>query len=398
MHSFLSIVLGAALLPASFQSGGPLSDFAGPVRLVLPETIYATPGIETNLYFENVLLTLTPGAYFYDVTCPKGTLLEARWTFSPKGEEAGAYPLMLEVRDSSNSVVARGRSTVRVASAGAGSGSTVRLLTVGDSLTQPALYQRHIHDLCAAGKSPSLRLIGTRGPDDLPATGEIRHEGIGGWTAQAFATLYGPNSWNGYPKGEGTGSPFVYPDASGRPKLDFARYCREFNQGMPPDFVTFGLGTNDVWRATDEDIDRVLDGILGYFDTLIGAVHAFRPEIRVGILLPPPPSPSQDGFRGYTGGQKQTAWQYRRNYHRLIERLISHFGGRGAENIWLVPVYLGFDTRHNYHRRSFPVHGRDGTEVTQVIDPVHPASSGHQQIGDVIYSWIKVCLAHSGRR
>jgi lysophospholipase L1-like esterase len=396
MHSFLSIALLATLFSAPLLADGQAADFAGPVRLILPTTIYATPGIETNVYFENAVLTLAPGSYFYDVTCAKGTLLAARWTFTPKGEDAGSYPLMLEVRDSSNSVVARGRSTVRVASAGAGSGSIVRLLTVGDSLTQPALYQRHIHQMCAAYAKPGLELIGTRGPDNLPAAGAIRHEGIGGWTAQAFATIHGPNSWNGYPKGEGTGSPFIFTDASGQPKLDFARYCRDFSQGKPPDFVTFGLGGNDVWRATDEDIDKVLDRILGYFDTLVEMVHAFGPETRVGILLLPPPSPSQDGFRGYTGGQKQTGWQYRRNHHRLIERLIGHFGGQDGESVWLVPVNLGFDSRHNYHERSFPVHGRDTTEVLQVVDPVHPVPSGHQQIGDIIYSWIRVCLAPSG--
>ena len=396
LRTFLAFAVCAVLFLPGLQAREDESqDSPGQLRLILPKVILATPGIEANVYFENVVLTLTPKAYFYDLTCPKGALLAERWTFTPQAEDVGSYPLTLEVRDSNNNVVARARSTLRVAAPTSGKGTSVTLLTVGDSLTQPGLYQSHIHRLCSADGMPSLRLIGTRGPGNLPATGEIRHEGIGGWTAQAFATISGPNSWNGYPKGEGTGSPFIYPDASGKPTLDFARYCREFNNGVPPDFVTFGLGPNDVWRGTDQSIDKVVDGILGYFDTLVGMVHGLRPDTRVGILLPPPPSPFQDGFRGYNGGQKQTGWQYRRNYHRLIERLIDHFSDREKESVWVVPVYLGFDTRHNYSERYVPVHSRDASEVLQVIDPVHPVPSGHEQIGDVIYSWIKVCLVPS---
>jgi len=393
MRLLWSIILIGVFSLTPVHVEGQEPEFAGPVRLILPPAIYATPGIETNLYFENVVLTLTPEAYFFDVTCPKGTLLAKRWTFTPAPEEAGSYPLLLEVRDSDNRIVARARSIVRVASDEGGAGMVVRLLTVGDSLTQPALYQRHIYDLFSTNGKTRLELIGTRGPDNLPAAGEIRHEGIGGWTAQAFATIYGPNSWNGYPKGEGTGSPFIFLDAQGEPRLDFARYCREFANGTPPDFVTFGLGTNDVWRATDKDIDVVVDEVLRHFDTLVATVHDVRSDVRVGILLPPPPSPSQDAFRGYKGGQKQTGWQYRRNHHRLVERLIQHFGNQDKDNVGVVPVYSGFDIRHNYKQRRFPVHSRNSTEVVQVIDPVHPELSGHQQIGDVIFSWMKVCLA-----
>src|SRR5687767_3587945 len=71
----------------------------GKVRLLLPPVIYAVPGMEANLYFDNVVLVLDPDDYAFDVVCAKGKQMAERWTFTPEAREAGDYPFELIVRD-----------------------------------------------------------------------------------------------------------------------------------------------------------------------------------------------------------------------------------------------------------------------------------------------------------
>ena len=87
---------------------------------------------------------------------------------------------------------------------------------------------------------------------------------------------------------------------------------------------------------------------IGYFDQLVAAFHKVRPDTEVGVILDTPPSRSQDGFRNYIGAGRQTRWQYRRDLHRMLERLIEHFGGREAEHIYLVPAYINIDTERDF--------------------------------------------------
>ena len=43
------------------------------LKLMLPETVYAVPGIESCIYFRNVIDSAVPEAYAYEVFCDRGT-------------------------------------------------------------------------------------------------------------------------------------------------------------------------------------------------------------------------------------------------------------------------------------------------------------------------------------
>ena len=369
---------------------------AGNVRLVLPAAIYAVAGVETNIYFDNTILTSNSANYVFDVHCVKGLHLAARWSYTPQLEESGDYALTIEVRDETNTVVGRAASTLRVAPAAAGSSQPVTLLAVGDSLTQASAYTRRLLEVSDSDRGPALRLIGSRGPGNAPARGANRHEGYSGWTAEAFATFAGPGSRTGYFRRPETGSPFVYSDAAAKPSLDFGRYCRQFNGGQPPDFVTFTLGTNDVFYGTDETINQIIDQMFLHYDALMKTVRDFAPSTRIGIVLTIPPSTSQDGFRNYREPGRQTRWQYRRNQHRLVERLIERYGRREGENIYLVPANLNLDTVHNFRRGIFPG-ASESTDELLVLDGIHPSPEGYRQMGDAIYCWMKACLGDKSK-
>jgi lysophospholipase L1-like esterase len=386
------LALGSSIAPISGKEPTADTPMPGKVRLVLPRVVYATPGLECNIYFDNIILTLNSSNYAFDVTCPKGLQFQERWAFTPTEDEAGDYPIVIEVRDDSDSLVARGKSTIRVAKEKPVDTSAT-LLIVGDSLTEYSIYPQHVLDLSKREGAPHLHFIGSRGAKNMPPTGALRHEGYSGWTAEAFDTLSGPLARSGYYQRPGTGSPFMYEDANGKKQLDFGRYCAEFNGGKGPDLITIGLGTNDVFTANDGTIETTIDKMLKHYDALINSMRKVRSDTRIGVQLPNPPTTSQDGFRNYIGAGKQTRWQYRRNQHRLVERLLEHYDNRVDEHVFVVPNYVNLDTVHGFPTWSPPINARVGEKMTRVNNGTHPNEAGYNQIGDVVYSWIVNMLA-----
>jgi lysophospholipase L1-like esterase len=378
----------------SAGSGAP--DFPGRIRLLLPPTIYAAPGIESNIYFENLGLILNPANYAFDVTCSKGVQMQNRWTYTPTADEVGEYPITIAVFNEANEVVARASSVILVSLPGTGSERSATVLLIGASLTEAGLYPRHLLDLAAADPQVALILLGSRGPGNGPPEGPLRHEGYSGWTAQAFATMHGPLSRSGIVKRPATGSPFLYEDDDGGVGLDFQRYCDEFNGGVGPDVATIHLGPNDIFREDDTTVEARIDRALGHYDQLVAMIHQVRAETKIGIVLVGPASRSQDGFRNYAGSRKQTAWQYRRNHHRLMERLVERYGGREGENIFLVPANVNLDADHHYPTWTSPRNARSTDPVTRVNNGTHPSPNGYKQIGDTLYCWLKTMLADEG--
>jgi len=385
----LGLVVSLLWAGVGFGQDSGNGDFSGKVRLALPKTIYAVPGLEMNIYFDNIVLVANTANYLFDVTCEKGFQYDRRWTYTPAAEDFGDHSIIIEVRDVSNTVVAKAQSSIRVARDSAEPIKHVSLLAIGDSHLQRDYYLQHVLELSKAEKNLQLTLIGSRGAGNKPPTSELRHEGYNGWTAQAFATITGPKARSGYYVPSETGSPFIYENEDGVPEVDFARYCREFNDGESIDFVIIQVGGNDVWRGTDESIDGLIDRVLGYFDVLIKMIYDFDKETKVGVILLDPPSRSQHGFRNYRGSRKQTRWQYRRNQHRMVERLIARYGDQEQSNVFLIPVNVNLDCVHGFPLRSYPSNARMPAKEKRVYDGAHLSPEGYRQYGDTIYSWIR---------
>jgi hypothetical protein len=381
----LALLSSLAAVATAATPAATTAPLAGPVRLVLPPVIYARPGFEANLYFDNVVLALNADDYAFDAICDKGIQLQERWTFTPTEKDIGDFPIEIAVRDESNAVIARGRSLVRVVPK-TKRAAPVTLLLVGASLTEYSIYPQDLLDLDSRDDSLELKLIGSRGREDGPPTGPLRHEGYSGWTAQAFITISGPKARSGYFKQ--TGSPFIYEDEPGKLVLDFPRYCKQFNNGVGPDAITVHLIPNDVFTCTDETIDKRVDGMIGYYDQLVESFHKARSDTRVGVILTAPASKSQDGFRNYIGPGRQTRWQYRRNIHRAWERMIEHYSGRENEHIYLVPLYVNFDAVRGFPTWTAPANARSSETMVRIYNGTHPSAPGYHQFADSIYCWL----------
>lgn len=392
---FRLLPLPVAVLPVLLSAALAEEPLPGPYRLLLPESIPALVGLESNLYLENSFLALNPANVAADVTCRRGAQQEERWTWTPsdasESRDVGEHPLTLELRNQENEILGRAITRVVVRRREvAPSRPSQSLLVLGDSLTNASVYSGRIAELAREDGLP-LRLIGTRGPgaEAQPDGGDgsgNRHEGYGGWTALRFATKYTGIARGGEYKQ--CGSPFLYRDGDGEPELDFARYCDEFNQGNTPDFVTILLGCNDTFHATDETIEERIDLMFEHYEQLLEMIHGVDPETRIGAVLPMPPAASQDAFAA-NYGSNQTRWQYRRNQHRLLERMMETFGSRESENVHLVPAWLNLDPVNGFPNRTEPANAHSDVEVIRQNNGVHPSAAGYRQIGDAIYAWLR---------
>ncbi|MFO0871655.1 MAG: SGNH/GDSL hydrolase family protein [Pirellulales bacterium] len=354
----------------------PASGAAEPaLRLTLPPEIAAVVGVEMNVYFANVILSENPEAWSFHVTCPLGNTDARRWHVTATDGQAGSYPFALTVKNSAGEVVVQGSTQLRVVPASAGQGRAVRLLIVGDSLTAASQYPASLARLLARPGNPSWEMLGTqRRPGPPPG---VAHEGYGGWTWRAFNTYVATT-----PPGPGrpARSPFVFAGApSESPQLDVSRYVAETLGGQPPDYVTFLLGINDCFglKASDSRaLDAGIDAVFREADRLLAEFRRVAPQARLGVCLTPPPNDRESAFQA-NYQDKYRRWNWRQVQHRLVERQLQHFQGRGSENIQLVATELNLDTLHGYPDNN----------------AVHPNAAGYEQIGATIYSWLKADLA-----
>ncbi len=384
----------AAKAPVSAQAPKPARN----LRLLLPKEIPAVVGVEANIYFDNVVLCRDTAALVFDVDCRRGRQQVERWTFTPTAKDVGKHPLTLKVCNETMRVIAQAETTVRVVPADAGKGRETTVLCIGDSLTAAGYYPERIF-LASKQAGAAFTMIGTA-PTRGRAEGS-RHEGYGGWTFQRFVTMATKNPEFGkregaaplilFAGGRRKTSPFMFWDGE-KAVFDFPRYVKEQCNGRGPDFVTIALGCNDTFSATEETIEERIDKMFGYADPLVAGIHAARADTEIGIVSLVPPAGTQDAFgQNYRCGQ--TRWQYRRNQHRVVERMMAKYGGREAEHIYFVPAYLNLDTMNGYPTRAAPAFAHATAKVARLSNGVHPAKGGYYQMGDSIYAWIRGKLA-----
>lgn len=347
----------------------------GDLRLTLPPVLYAAPGVEMNIYYDNIVLTETPEKYHFQVKCPIGKCEERRWTLTPAPDQAGDYKMAVIVSDEKKKVLAEGKTLLRVVRADAGAGRSIRILIVGDSLTAGGGYAAEVYKLLSQPGNPTGKMLGTH------KTGGkgIAHEGYGGWRWETFASKYDPNPDmdNPDPKKRKISSPFVFMGKDGKTELDPARYFKEKCDGEKPDYITILLGINDCFGASNccEDtkaMDAIMDKMFQNAEIVLAAFRKAAPKADIGVCLTTAPNSRESGFTAnYKGAPHR--WQWKQAQHHLLQRELEHFGKREKDRITIVPTELNLD----------PVDGYPDN------NGVHPNAVGYNQIGDTLYSWLK---------
>lgn len=368
----------APWLLAALALGAAHCTAAEPPHLTLPPVIHAVPGQPVSVYFDNIVLTRNPGSWQFKVTCPLGTVEKQRWTLTAADRDTGEHAFAIEVRDANGTHAETARALLRVAPRDAGADRELRLLIVGDSLTNASHYPNEIARLLSLPGNPRATLLGTHQPSS--ARPGVAHEGYGGWRWESFLT-----KWDAAPATPAAGpvrrarSPFLFADENGVPELDLPRYFREHCAGSPPDVVSFLLGINDCFGANPDDpaaVDAKITEVLGHAEKLLAAFRAAAPEAVLAVGLTTPPNARESGFEASYKGRYHR-WGWKRIQHRLVRRMITQFQDREAGGIHLVPTGLNLDPWDGYPDNN----------------GVHPNPQGYAQIGGSFYAWLKNWLA-----
>jgi len=374
MRDFVCLLSKILLLFAA--SLGVSETIADDLQLTLPTEFYAIPGSEMSVYFAETILAEHPEEFQFEVNCDVGSQETRRWHVVPEANDVGRHELTLSVADAEGNKLATATTALVVAPLEAGKNRKLRLLIVGDSLTNASQYPNEIARLLGRPDNPTFTMLGTHKPSGV-APG-VAHEGYGGWTWQRFLEHYEPEPDGTHRK---MSSPFVFLGEDGTPGLDVPRYFAEHCDGVAPDVIVIKLGINDCYRANTESpatLDASIDKVFQYADKLLTAFREAAPKAELGICLTTPGN-GRDAAFGADESGKEKRWTWRRIQHRLVQRQLEHFGGQQEKGLFIIPTELNLDTIDGY----------------PADNAVHPNDEGYVEIGTTIYAWLKHRLAES---
>ena len=329
----------------------------------IPAKMYATEGIEFNIYFENITEDWT--RYTWDVECSIGQQMDRGYTLTPTSSQAGTYDLSI-MATSKDGVSKRANTSLIVTASTAGSGDSVSVLVLGDSTTANGIAVSKLN-ANFADDPMTVSTVGTQG------TSPNNHEGRSGWTFNKYFT-------------DGTGNAFYHNST-----FDASYYFQ--NSGVSaPDWFFINLGINDVFNDRNDDaFFDTLDDVIGLCDDMITSIQTASSSIKIGVCLTIPPNHSQDAF-GKAYACYQTRDRYKRNNTLLVKKLIEKYDRRESEGIYVVPINTALDVIYNMGLETLPVNARN-TAITYESaiqnGGVHPVDSGYWQIADVYTAFLK---------
>ncbi|HEY1008475.1 MAG: SGNH/GDSL hydrolase family protein [Daejeonella sp.] len=413
--------------------------------IYMPSVIYTVEGVETNIYFDNVVFSNLPNELLaIDVVCGKGRQYDKFWRITPQPGDEGISSFRIDV-SFAGQLIASKTSELIITSKSKGSGKSLKVLCIGDSTTAGGNYISIINTDFQPLNSPSMTFLGTRG------TGPTKHEGRGGWKFSQYAGDGGQSTYQFSMSGidEAPGSASVYTDGkseftiseinitggkgyvAGRrskgtespasngtltkisgvgaaaipysnsvmtaanpfwnlktQRLDFKKYLADHAYTMTKDdLITVHLGINDVFL---ENSPAKLASIKDDFNKMVAEFRSVVPQINIGLCITIPPSISQDAFAvSYASGQ--TLKGYMENYKQLVDFLLVNYDTTQmrASRIYCIGFNYSIDRTNNFHKTTMKANARSSQMVETWGNGVHPDNSGYYQMGDALYGFIK---------
>lgn len=338
-------------IPALYLDQKPLETDLVERLINVPSKIHALTGMSNNMYYENIMNKALNKDI--DVVSTKGFQFDVRYAYTPSVAEV--VPLKFSFYEKGKLV--NSKSTSLEIKTPSDITSNFKAVFIGDSNTNAGVYTQKILDLFSTDVS-KITLVGTRG--NAPNL----HEGRSGWSASTYTSNASLS---------GIANAFWNPSTS---KFDFAYWASQNSiTGLTHTFIA--LGTNDIFNfATDTELRSGVVTVLNQFDEMVSSVKSHSGTIKIGIMLPIPPSGKQNDFASAYGAGI-TRWRYKRNYDYFVSELIKRFDNKTSDNIHLVSSNLSIDPDNDFiNSNSTPA--------------VHPNTTGYNKMGEQVYKFLKV--------
>ncbi|OQQ79550.1 SGNH/GDSL hydrolase family protein, partial [Ligilactobacillus salivarius] len=234
----------------------------------------------------------------------------------------------------------------------AGKGQNIKVLIIGDSLTNYNIYPNRTGELANSDENTTIEFIGTRGDN-------TKHEGRGGWSAKIYTTKTQYNSYD---------NPFL-----NNGKFDFSNYMNT-NNFSDVDIVIINLGTNDI-ALNRPDIDNNFSEDFKAYDEMISSIKAYDANIKIALGSTITPARLNNA--------NIDVKTRRQHWNRLMARYCSD------NNYTYIPYGLVVDPINDFKYDDVPIDEYNQTIIKKVADNTHPADSGYKKMGDLTYATIK---------
>ena len=377
------------------------------LKMALPEIIYAAPGIESTIYFENVVDSSTPQAYAYEVRCRKGTQAQHRWYWTPEEKDAGkTFELQLSLYNDYG-LAGSAKCKVVVAKKAVHPEKKITLALLAASGVNSGYPARLMEVMRKTGFVNYTPVGSHAGAGKKVVPGGIAHDGYGGFSWNSFLSrwvfsteeLQGIQDKAEIAQMKALGVQNIPPKRlyryrspllrirNGKKVLDIPAWLQKINQGKAPDFIIINLGGNDVFGTRPHQLDQRIVQVMQNAATLLKELRKHAPDAIIGVTTGPAGC-GQDGF-GVNYGCRQSKFQFRRNIQRYNRELAKFLKDLKDPRIHLVPMHQNIDPGNSYLTAWKQAHARSRKRVQIDNNALHPSAEGGAQLADAIYCFLR---------
>ena len=371
----------------------------------LPKELYAAPGLECNVYFGNVLFSVTPWCYAMQGESPVGRSERERWTFLPTEADAGKrYPLVINAW-TDDGLAASATTVVRVASSVRKGSDRIAVALFGDSLTN-CRWQDRVYEVMRMRGLNGYSPVGARRSENP----DVMYDGYGGFTFETFLERYGfaedeissvqdkaereqmlalgtPKKMANERQRDLLKSPILRFE-NGKKILDVRGWMERVNGGTEPDVILILLGVNGIFHLKGEvgELRKwIRENRMPQAQRFLDALRKEMPHAQY-CFLDPITGCSQDGFAANYGAGCNKV-QYMKIVLAFDLELDDFVMRQNDGKIRMVPFAYGIDPVHGYLEREVPANAHCDVLVRRQDNAIHCSTSGGKQLGDVVASW-----------
>jgi Secretion system C-terminal sorting domain/SprB repeat len=349
------------------------ADFISVLFPTLPEKLFAVVGKETEVYFDNIILTKQIQNFSFSVECALPAQVNGtKWSFTPRPSDVGSHNFTLQIKDKRGRVVYRSTSKLNIAPSNAGEGKEINYLLFGHSYIEGFWWPYSFFtNYLKEPNNPKVQSWGSKIYNQGRAN-EFRNEGWAGWKWSDFVNY---NTFR-----------FIYRTNPFRENgnLDLNHYFQKYCGGKQLDYIVIHLDINDTYYYTYQnlkEIDQIYnDSVIGNSEIMLREMRKYMPNTNIVICQSPPTARSHDDRPAYGSN---SGYRCRQIQHRILQLNQKRFGNRENEKIYLLPLQADLDRTNEFTPDETKESGS------------HPNEKGYEQLGLTSYAWLKNHLANN---